>query len=80
MTKKDPGKAFADALNKARNLKENQRAYLEHAQEKMDVGPKEMAHILDTNFNTYKAWLYENNPLPGVVRVAIDCLLSKRRD
>lgn len=27
-------------------------------------------------FDTYKAWLYERNPLPGVAKVAINLLLD----
>lgn len=54
----------------------NQRKYLETAQKQLHVGPVEMARLLDTSFNTYKAWLYEKNPLPGAAKAAIDCMLS----
>jgi len=35
-----------------------------------------MARLLDTKWGTYKSWLYEVNPLPGVARVAIDSLIK----
>jgi len=57
----------------------NQRKYLESAQRELKVGPADMARLLDTNFNTYKAWLYEQNPLPGVARTAIDCMLANKK-
>ncbi len=56
-----------------------QRKYLERAQKKLKVGPVEMAQLLDTNWSTYKAWLYERNPLPGVAKVAIELLLEKTK-
>ncbi len=57
----------------------NQRKYLEAAQKQLDVGPVQMARLLRTPFNTYKAWLYERNPLPGVATVAIKLLSEQSR-
>ena len=57
---------------------EEQKAYLRETQELFDRGPAEMARMLGTNYNTYKAWLYGVNAMPGVVRVAIDCLIRNR--
>jgi hypothetical protein len=54
----------------------NQRKYLERAQKKLNVGPVEMARLLDTPWNTYKAWLYEQNPMPPVAKVAIDLFIK----
>ena len=54
----------------------NQRNYLESSQHQLKVGPVAMARLLDTNWNTYKSWLYEINPLPPVARVAIDLLIK----
>lgn len=70
------GKNFAAALNRA--FVEKQKIYLQEAQGVLDCGPTEMARALGTNYNTYKAWLYGVNPLPGVARVAIDCLIRNR--
>ena len=52
----------------------NQRNFLEAAQKRLEVGPTDMARLLDTPFNTYKAWLYERNPLPGAARIAVNSL------
>jgi len=57
----------------------NQRTYLESAQQTLEVGPVEMARLLDTNWNTYKSWLYERNPLPGIAKVAIERATAKDR-
>ena len=57
----------------------NQRKYLQNAQTKLGVGPTQMARLLDTPWDTYKAWLYERNPLPGVAKVAIELLIGKRK-
>lgn len=54
-----------------------QRQYLQAAQIKLEVGPVEMARLLDTPWDTYKAWLYERNPLPGVAKMAIELLKDK---
>jgi len=54
----------------------NQRKYLENAQQTLEVGPVQMARLLDTNWNTYKSWLYEVNPMPPVARVAIDLIIK----
>ena len=56
----------------------SQREYLERAQRKLNLGPVELARALDTNWNTYKAWLYERNPLPGVAKVAINLLIERQ--
>lgn len=56
-----------------RSQMEGQKKYLREAQEFFGRGPTEMAQMLGTNFNTYKAWLYGENPMPGIARVAIDC-------
>lgn len=61
-----------DAKNWQRNW---QTKYLRDAQEFFGIGPAEMARKLGTNFNTYKAWLYGKNPMPGVARAAIDCMM-----
>lgn len=53
----------------------SQRQYLTKSERKLEVGPVDMARLLDTNWNTYKAWKAEKNPLPGVARVAIDALI-----
>ena len=53
----------------------NQRKYLEAAQNKLKVGPVEMARLLDTPWPTYKAWLYERNKMPGIAYVAINYLM-----
>lgn len=58
--------------------KTKSQLFLENAQETLGIGPVEMARLLDTNFNTYKAWLYGKNPMPGVTRVAIECLMANR--
>ena len=52
--------------------------YLKRAQDQLGVGPVEMARLLDTNWNTYKAWLYDINRLPGDVRVAIELLIQQK--
>ena len=57
----------------------SQRKYLERAQRKLNLGPVELARALDTNWNTYKAWLYERNPLPGAAKVAIELLIEKEQ-
>lgn len=57
---------------------EKQRQFLEKSQNKLGVGPVEMARLLETNFNTYKAWLYEINPMPGAVKIAIECLIREK--
>jgi hypothetical protein len=54
----------------------NQRRYLERAERKLEVGPVDMARLLDTSWNTYKAWKSERNPMPSVARVAIDALIK----
>lgn len=55
-----------------------QRKYLESAEKKLDVGPVEMAQILDTPWNTYKAWKSGRNPMPGVAKIAIELLIRYR--
>ena len=50
--------------------------FLHDAQEQLGIGPTEMARRLETNWNTYKAWLYGNNPMPGVAKIAVKGLLS----
>jgi len=54
----------------------SQRKYLEQAQKRLGVGPVQMARLLNTKWDTYKAWLYEVNPLPPVARIAIDLLIK----
>ena len=51
--------------------------FLRDAQQLLGVPATEMARQLDTSWNTYKAWLYGKNPLPGVARVAVKMLLEK---
>ncbi len=51
--------------------------YLISAEKKLGVGPVEMARLLDTPYNTYKAWKSERNVMPGAAYVAID-LLTKQ--
>ena len=48
------------------------------AQALLDVGPSAMADALGTNRNTYKAWLYNVNPTPGIAYVAVAGLLKVR--
>ncbi len=55
----------------------NQRKYLKAAEKKLRVGPVEMARLLDTPYNTYKAWKSGRNVMPGAAYVAIK-LLTKR--
>lgn len=69
-------------LNLADNLNaylfKQQREYLEDAQKTFGFGPKQMAAVLEVNYNTYKAWLYGKNPMPNVVRVALNCLMRNK--
>ena len=55
----------------------NQRKYLEAAEKSLGVGPVEMAQLLETSYNTYKAWKSDRNKLPGSARVAIKLLKKK---
>lgn len=55
-----------------------QREFLENAEQCLRVGPVGMALLLDTPWNTYKAWKSERNRLPGVAKVAIGLLVGAR--
>ncbi len=55
----------------------NQRKYLKAAEKSLGVGPVEMARLLDTPYNTYKAWKSERNVMPGAAYVAIDLLANR---
>ena len=54
----------------------NQTKYLKTAEKSLGVGPVEMARLLDTPYNTYKAWKSNRNVMPGAARVAITLLSS----
>jgi len=54
----------------------NQTKYLSQSEKSLGVGPVEMARLLDTPYNTYKAWKSGRNKLPGVAKVAITLLSS----
>ena len=71
---KTNGNKFAKALSTS--IMDRQKTYLREAQETLGYGPTDMAQMLETNFNTYKAWLYGNNPMPGIAHVALDCVLK----
>ena len=53
-----------------------QSNYLAQSEKSLEVGPIEMARLLDTSYNTYKAWKSGRNKLPGVAKVAIDLLIN----
>ena len=55
---------------------EHQFKYLSNAEKSLGVGPVEMARLLDTPYNTYKAWKSGRNVMPGVAKVAITLLSS----
>ncbi len=55
-----------------------QRDFLTKAQAALDLSAPEMAAALETPFNTYRAWLYGRNPMPGVVAVAVRLLMEKK--
>ena len=52
-----------------------QRKHLKYAEKSLNVGPTEMARLLHTPYNTYKAWKSGRNKLPGVAYVAIKLLI-----
>ena len=54
----------------------NQRKYLTKSEKSLGIGPVEMARLLETPYNTYKAWKSGRNKLPGVAKVAITLLSS----
>ena len=54
----------------------NQSEHLKQAEKSLGIGPVEMARLLNTPYNTYKAWKSGRNKLPGVVYVAIDLLMQ----
>jgi len=54
----------------------NQRLYLSQSEKFLEVGPVEMAQLLNTPYNTYKAWKSGRNKIPGVARIAIDLLIK----
>ncbi len=54
----------------------NQHKYLKAAEQSLGVGPVELARLLDTPYDTYKAWKSGRNKLPGAVKVAITLLCS----
>ena len=55
----------------------SQHKYLKAAEKSLGVGPVELARLLDTPYNTYKAWKSERNIMPGAAYVAIDLLIEK---
>ena len=52
-----------------------QTEYLIQAEKSLGVGPVEMARLLNTNYNTYKAWKNGRNKMPGVAYKAIELLI-----
>ena len=58
----------------------NQCKYLKTAEKKLEVGPVELARLLDTPYNTYKAWKSGRNVMPGAAYVAINLLLERVQD
>ena len=58
------------------NCEINQTEYLTQSEKSLGVGPVEMARLLDTPYNTYKAWKSNRNVMPGAARVAITLLSS----
>jgi hypothetical protein len=57
-----------------------QKRFLTESQQLLGLGPTAMAEALDTNWNTYKAWLYGINPMPGAAAVAIRLMLEKKAE
>ena len=58
----------------------NQRKYLLSTEKSLGVGPVELARLLDTPYNTYKAWKSGRNVMPGAAYVAINLLLERAQD
>jgi len=54
----------------------NQHKYLSSAEKSLEVGPVEMARLLDTPYNTYKAWKSGRNVMPGIAYTAINLLIK----
>jgi DNA-binding transcriptional regulator YiaG len=54
----------------------NQHKYLSQSEKSLGVGPVEMARLLDTPYNTYKAWKSGRNKLPGAAIVAINIIIN----
>lgn len=67
---------FSESLREG--LMASQKEYLQDAQETLGLSVTEMASLLATPLDTYKSWLYGRNPLPGIARAAIDCLVRNR--
>lgn len=53
----------------------NQTQTLNNFEKLLGVGPVDASRLLNTNYNTYKAWKSERNTMPGVAHIAISYLI-----
>lgn len=54
-----------------------QKKLLQDAEKALGVGPVDLAKMLETNWNTFKSWKAEKNPMPPVAKLALRLLIEK---